>query len=102
MNGLLTAVASLVEHRLQDTRASGVVANGLVAPQHVGSSWTRDGTHILCIARPILHHWTTREAPTSGFISLLSPARKKEFLEAFNVFSSGTRTGGTLSETPAF
>ena len=55
-----------------------------------------------CIARPILHHWTTREAPTSGFISSLTPSRKKEFLEAFNIFSSGTWTGGTLWETLAF
>ena len=34
----------------------------LVAPLHVGSSWTRDQTHIPCIGGQILHLWTTREA----------------------------------------
>ena len=34
---------------------------GLVAPWHVGSSRTRDPTHIPCIGRWILNHWTTRE-----------------------------------------
>ena len=35
---------------------------GLVALQHVGSSWTRDLTHVSCIERQILYHWATREA----------------------------------------
>ena len=34
---------------------------GLVAPLHVGSSWIRDWTHVPCIGRQILSHWTTRE-----------------------------------------
>ena len=34
----------------------------LVAPLHVGSSWTGDQTHIPCIGGRILHLWTTREA----------------------------------------
>ena len=34
---------------------------GLVAPQHVGSSWTRGRTHVPCIGRRILNHWATRE-----------------------------------------
>ena len=34
---------------------------GLAALQHVGSSQTRDGTHVPCISRQILNHWTTRE-----------------------------------------
>ena len=34
----------------------------LVAPQHVGSSQTRDRTHVSCIGRHILYHWATREA----------------------------------------
>ena len=33
----------------------------LVALRHVGSSWTRDRTHVLCISRWISNHWTTRE-----------------------------------------
>ena len=36
---------------------------GLVAPRHVGSSLTRDGTHIPCIGRWILNHYATREVP---------------------------------------
>ena len=34
---------------------------GLTALQHVESSQTRDGTHVPCIGRQILSHWTTRE-----------------------------------------
>ena len=29
------------------------------------SSLTRDRTHVLCIARQILNHWTDREVPES-------------------------------------
>ena len=28
------------------------------------SSWPRDGTHVSCVGRQILHHWVTREAST--------------------------------------
>ena len=35
---------------------------GLVAPQHVGSSWTRNQTGVSCIGRWILYHWATKEA----------------------------------------
>ena len=34
---------------------------GLVALRHVGSSWTRGGTHVPSIGRWILDCWTTRE-----------------------------------------
>ena len=34
---------------------------------HVESSWTRDGTHVLCVGRRIFNHWTTREAPVRYF-----------------------------------
>ena len=34
---------------------------GLVAPQHADSFQTRDGTHVPCIGRQMLNHWTTRE-----------------------------------------
>ena len=40
---------------------------GLVAPQHVGSSQTRDQTHVPCIGRQILNHCTTREIPLLNF-----------------------------------
>ena len=36
---------------------------GLVAPRHVGSSQTRDQTHVPCIGRQILNHCATREVP---------------------------------------
>ena len=36
---------------------------GLDALWHVRSSWTRDWTHVSCIGRRILNHWTTREVP---------------------------------------
>ena len=35
---------------------------GLVAPRHVGSSWTADWTRVPCIDRQILYHWAAREA----------------------------------------
>ena len=37
---------------------------GLVAPPHVGSSQTRDGTRVPCTGRRILNHCATREIPT--------------------------------------
>ena len=48
------------------TRALGtwalvVVVHRLVAPQHVGSSLTRDQTHVSYIGRWTVIHWTTRE-----------------------------------------
>ena len=36
---------------------------GLVVPRHVGSSWTRDQTHVPCIGRWVLNHCATREFP---------------------------------------
>ena len=40
---------------------------GLVAPQHVGSSWTRARTCVPCIGRQILNHCATREVPQLPF-----------------------------------
>ena len=40
---------------------------GLVAPKHVESSPTRDQTHVPCIGKQILNHWTTREVPGVSF-----------------------------------
>ena len=40
---------------------------GSVALQHVGSSWTRDQTHVPCIDRWILNHWTTKNVPEMLF-----------------------------------
>ena len=53
--GLLSScgtMASLVaEHGPWSARVSVVVAIGLAAPQHMGSSWTRDQTYVPCIAQ---------------------------------------------------
>ena len=35
---------------------------GLVATQHMESSWTRDWTHFSCTERQILYHWATRKS----------------------------------------
>ena len=41
-----------------------IVATGLTAPWHVGSSWTWDPTCVPWIGRWILNHWDTREVWT--------------------------------------
>lgn len=59
---LLTVVASLgAERRLQSTWASGAAGTGLVVPQHLDSSQTRDWTCVPCIGRCTLIHCTARE-----------------------------------------
>ena len=40
---------------------------GLVTLRHVGSSQTRDWTHVPCNGRPILNHWATREALSNSY-----------------------------------
>ena len=65
------AVAFLVAERrlqargLQQLRLAVQLSRStrLVTPWHVGSSRTRAQTRVPCIARQILNHWTTREAP---------------------------------------
>ena len=53
---LLIAVASLVaEQGLQGAGCS--LCRGLIALQHVGSSWIRNRTHISCMGRQLLCHW---------------------------------------------
>ena len=44
-------------------RGSIIESVGLTPRRHVGSSWTRDWTHVFCTGRRILNHWATREAP---------------------------------------
>ena len=46
---------------LQGAQASVVEVHGLNCLQHVGSSRPRDRTHVLCVGRQILNHWSTRE-----------------------------------------
>ena len=64
MHGLLIAMASLVAEHGSREQVSEVVVHRLSRPMHVGSSWIRGGTHVSCIGRQILNHWTTREVLT--------------------------------------
>ena len=69
-SGFLTAVVCLVaEHRIEvhglqscSTQAQELWHMGLVAPQHVESSRTRDCTCVPCIGRSTIHS-ATREVP---------------------------------------
>ena len=76
--GRLIVMASCVaEHGLEAARASGAAAPGstaqaqylwymgLVAPWHLGSSQTRDRTHVSWVGRRIPNPQTTREAPVN-------------------------------------
>ena len=53
-----------LEHRLSSCQAWG-----FVALQHVGSSWTRDQTHVPCIGRWNPTHCTTEEVLNHTFLS---------------------------------
>ena len=46
---------------------------GLVAPRHVGSSWTRARTRVPCIGRRIPNHCVTREVPRALLNNLSVP-----------------------------
>ena len=50
-------------HRGARMPAQQLGHTGLVAPWHVGSSWTRNQTCVPCMGRQILNHWTIREVP---------------------------------------
>ena len=60
---LLIVMASPVGNGLWRIQASGVVIYGLSCLEAHESSRTRDRTHVPCIGRQILNHWTTREVP---------------------------------------
>ena len=49
---------------------SVVVAHGLIAPRYMGSSRTRNQTHVLCTHRWILNYWTTREVQDLYFFKI--------------------------------
>ena len=51
----------LLRSRAPGTRAEELRLTGLIAQQHVDSSWTSNQTRVPCISRHILKHWTTRE-----------------------------------------
>ena len=45
------------------TQAQKLWHTGLVPPQRMESSWSKEQTSVPCIGRQTLHHWITREAP---------------------------------------
>ena len=78
VHGLLIAVASLVAgHIFQGSQAWQLWHMGLVALWHVGSSQTRDQTHVPCIGRQILNQWTTRGSPEQANLCHVNEAVRK-------------------------
>ena len=69
VHGLLIVMASLVaEHRLKAPGLQQLMYAGLAASRYAKSSQTKDQTSVLCIARWILNHWTTREVLKYPFL----------------------------------
>ena len=60
----------------------GINICGTWAPQHVESPLTRNQTHVPCIGRQILNHWTTRE--DQHWILLLSDLVDRIQTTSFN------------------
>ena len=52
---LINCTSRALEHRFNSC--------GAQALWHVGSSQTRDWTHVSCTCRRVLYHWATREVP---------------------------------------
>ena len=79
---LLISVASLREHGLEE---HGLSSCGR-ATGHVGS-WNRNQTHVPCIGRWIINHWTIREALISTLRKGKAKRKRKgkERLAAFSV-----------------
>ena len=69
MGASLVAEQGLKAHGLQYLQHAGSAVGhmGLVAPWDVESSPTRDQTHVPCIGRQILSHWTTRNVLVNMF-----------------------------------
>ena len=97
VQGLLIAVVSPVSSSRRmsfntcDTQAQKLRLLGsrartsLVAPRHVGPSWTRDWTCVPCIGRR-LYHWATREAPR---VTSYPPWSPGHIQLAFHISSQG-------------
>ena len=64
----VSGASPVAEHPALGTQAQRLWCMGLVAPSHVGSSWTGDQTCVPCTGRWILNHWATREAPVITFL----------------------------------
>ena len=65
-------------------------SHGTRALWHVGSSWTREWTSVLCIASWILNHWATREAQTFLFVSYLVSFPPRATFEDFEAVLNST------------
>ena len=74
MHRLVFVAASLaVKLGLQGTQAQQLMHTGLVAPQHMRSSQTRDLTGVPCFVRQILNHWTSRKVCHQDYLRALKP-----------------------------
>ena len=83
------------------TRDQQLWLTGLVAPRHVGSSWTRARTRVPCIGRRILNHCATREAQKVGYLmsqGLSLSVNQKAPLEGCH--SAGTAPGPRVKPRP--
>ena len=60
---------------------------GLVAPRHVGSSWTRARTCVPCIGRRSLNHCATREAPITTILKICSSPQTETLYPSSNNYS---------------
>ena len=73
VSGLLVAWRLLLQLPCSKSGLEQLCHRNLLAPRHVGSSQTRDPTHVSCIGRQILYHWATREAPDDTLVLDLWP-----------------------------
>ena len=80
--GFSSCGAQALEHRLSSC------GHGLVAPRHVGSSWTRDYTCVPCIGRWILIHLTIKEVSTMSFLRAGSMCPSSLFSRSFTVLNT--------------
>ena len=70
---------SVVAAPRPSSTGSVAVAHGLAAAWHVGSSWSRDQTHVSCIGRQIPNHWTTGKSSFClSFLRLVFRRRRGE------------------------
>ena len=72
VRGLLTAGSSCCRAQSPGDQAQPWWPPGLVTPEHVDSSQTRDRTCVPCIGRQILSHWTARKAPNTCFNDIVT------------------------------
>ena len=100
-HGLLTVADSLVvEHELSARGLQELWHMGCVALWHVEVSLTRDWTHISCIGRQTLNHWTTKEVQHISF-SFYKAVYSSGFLQAWTLTPT-TPQPPKYSQDPSF